>query len=331
MPYGRGALYHLLRNRLYIDEIVHGSNYYPGQHQAIVSRELWHRVAAQLATNNQARRNGKSVSTPSLLSGILFDPWGVRFTPTHAVKNGKRYRYYTSQAAIQHGGKQPGLARIPAQELETLILSQIAGLMTSPEQCLADLDGPEKEIAIACAAHLAKRCLELETSARQEFLRKIVRRVVVGSATVWIDIDRRKLLETLLDHEPESQPAGGKQQILKLSAEFRSLRRGHQVHLVVPNSPSSESTPVPSLSNAVARAYLWCERVRAGDVETIRELARDSGVTTTYVTRMLPLGLLSPKIVELLLLGKHRPNLVLAHLLKLPAAWPAQNHLFSRG
>jgi site-specific DNA recombinase len=51
VPYGRGALYHLLRNRLYIGEIVHGSNCYPGQHEPIVSRELWDQVAAQLAAN----------------------------------------------------------------------------------------------------------------------------------------------------------------------------------------------------------------------------------------------------------------------------------------
>jgi hypothetical protein len=98
----------------------------------------------------------------------------VRFTPTHAVKNGKRYRYYTSQAAIQHGDKQPELARFPAQDLETLILSQIVGLLRSPERCAAGLDGPEKEIAAARAAHLAKRWPELETSEQHDFLRKIV-------------------------------------------------------------------------------------------------------------------------------------------------------------
>jgi hypothetical protein len=73
LPYGRGALYHLLRNRLYIGEIVHGSNCYPGQHEPILSRELWDQGTAQLAANNQAFRRDKSVPTPSLLSGILFE------------------------------------------------------------------------------------------------------------------------------------------------------------------------------------------------------------------------------------------------------------------
>lgn len=256
VPFGRGALYHLLRNRLYVGEIVHGSNCYPGQHEPILSRELWDQVAAQLAANNQALRRGKSVSTPSLLSGILFDPRGVRFTPTHAVKNGKRYRYYTSQAAIQHADQRPEPVRIPAQELEILILSQAAGLLASPERCLTDLDGPEKEIAVARATHLAKRWSELETSERHEFIRKIVRRVVVGSANAWIDIDRRKLLETLLDHEPESDSSRGKQHIIKLSADFQSLHRGRQIHLVPPNGPSSGGTPVPSNQPSRARLSL---------------------------------------------------------------------------
>ena len=69
----------------------------------------------------------------------------------------------------------------------------------------------------------------------------------------------------------------------------------------------------------------------AGEVQTIRDLARDSGVTTSYVTRILQCAFLSPQIVESVLSGKHPPNLVLAHLLKLPVDWPTQNHMFSRG
>jgi DNA invertase Pin-like site-specific DNA recombinase len=38
--YSRGALYHLLNNRVYIGEIVHRGQSYPGQHEAIVPQEL---------------------------------------------------------------------------------------------------------------------------------------------------------------------------------------------------------------------------------------------------------------------------------------------------
>ena len=122
-------------NRVYIGEIVHRDQSYAGQHEAIVPKELWDQVAARLAANNQAHRRKKSPATPSLLSGIVFDVNGVRFTPTHATKNGKRYRYYTSQAAIQKTEPAPAVTRFPAQQLETLALSQIQLLLGSPEKC----------------------------------------------------------------------------------------------------------------------------------------------------------------------------------------------------
>ena len=41
VAFARGALYDLLRNRLYIGEIRHRDQWYPGEHQGIVFRALW--------------------------------------------------------------------------------------------------------------------------------------------------------------------------------------------------------------------------------------------------------------------------------------------------
>ena len=69
----------------------------------IISQELWDKVQDRLRTNNEARRSGSYSKSPSLLVGLLYDEdGGNRFTPSHAVKNGKRFRYYVSQAAIHH-------------------------------------------------------------------------------------------------------------------------------------------------------------------------------------------------------------------------------------
>ncbi len=40
---------------------------------------------------------------PSLLAGLLHDERGNRLSPSHAVKNGVRYRYYVSQALHRRG------------------------------------------------------------------------------------------------------------------------------------------------------------------------------------------------------------------------------------
>src|ERR1043166_7990916 len=53
--FGRGALYHMLRNRIYRGEVVHKGIVYPGEHSAIVDEELWNAVQAKLSGNAMIR------------------------------------------------------------------------------------------------------------------------------------------------------------------------------------------------------------------------------------------------------------------------------------
>jgi hypothetical protein len=46
--FSRGALCHLLSNPIYLGEIRHKHQRHPGQHEALVSRELWERVQQRL-------------------------------------------------------------------------------------------------------------------------------------------------------------------------------------------------------------------------------------------------------------------------------------------
>src|SRR4051812_24993970 len=50
-PIARGALYHMLQNRIYRGEIVHKGASYPGAHEAIVDQELWDVVQRLLSDN----------------------------------------------------------------------------------------------------------------------------------------------------------------------------------------------------------------------------------------------------------------------------------------
>src|ERR1700722_40258 len=46
--YSRGALHHLLTNRIYIGETVHKGSSYPGQHEPIIARDVWEQVSERL-------------------------------------------------------------------------------------------------------------------------------------------------------------------------------------------------------------------------------------------------------------------------------------------
>jgi len=329
VPFSRGALYHLLNNRIYLGKTVHRKESYIGQHKPIVPRELWDKVAARLKENNQAHRTGKSHSTPSLLSGKLFDSSGVRFTPTHSVKDGKRYRYYTSQTVVRRAGAKPAITRFPAHELEQVVMSQIHGLLHKASKCTVGIkDASSRDAAAEHAKLRAKEWPTLEISKQHEFVGNILRQVTIGEAAVCIEIDRTKLLATLVGHKSKVFRPSRQDEldILKLTADFRVLRRGGELRVIPPNGESTfEGERVPSLVKAVARAHGWYERIVAGEVTTIGQLALKSGLTRRYVRRILQFANLSPQITEALLTGKHRPNLTLKEILRgVPLNWREQ-------
>jgi hypothetical protein len=68
----------------------------------------------------------------SLLTGLLFDGEGHRMTPTHAVKKGRRYRYYVSRPLIVGSSTAAAGIRIPAAEIEQIVVNRIRRLLSEP-------------------------------------------------------------------------------------------------------------------------------------------------------------------------------------------------------
>jgi site-specific DNA recombinase len=323
--FSRGALYHLLNNRIYLGEVVHKKICYPGQHDAIVSRQLWDKVTARLSKNNQAHRTGKSCSTPSLLSGKLFDTNGVRFTPTHAVKKGKRYRYYTSQVVVQRAGVKPTITRFPAHQLERFVLSQIQELLGKPETWGIE-DSPGASVAAERARELANVWLTRTDERQYEFARTIVQSVIVGTDTVWIEIDRTSLLGVLWRDSAYSAHSAEGLGILRIAGKFHTVRRGSELRVVCPDKTNaSETTSVRSLVNAIARARHWYDQIVAGNVTSLRQLAAETGLGPRHMRRLLQSATLSPAVVDALLTGNHRQDLTINQMLrKVPLNWCEQ-------
>ena len=78
-------------------------------------------------TRTGERREG--TRQPSLLTGLVVDEQGEGLSPSHAVKKGRRYRYYVSRHLILEG-KRAGRKgwRLPAADLEGLVTVRPQGL-----------------------------------------------------------------------------------------------------------------------------------------------------------------------------------------------------------
>jgi site-specific DNA recombinase len=161
--FSHGALYTLLQNRIYRGEITHQGNVYPGLHEAILDADLWQIVQDRLAANRNERSLGVGVEAPSLLAGVIVDALGNRMTPTHAVKRGKRYRYYVSQSLIT-GTRSANTngQRVAAADVEGLVLDRIRSFLASDvdvSDALAsfDLDAPTQRTLLAKATQLSRQ------------------------------------------------------------------------------------------------------------------------------------------------------------------------------
>jgi len=136
-PIDKGFLYKLLNNRVYIGEAVHKGTAYPGEHTAIISRDLWDKVHSIIQQSPRTRAANTRARTPALLKGLLFGADGRAMTPTHTCKGGRLYRYYVA-AGLLKGDVPPGVVRrVPAAEMEAAVVDQLRALLRAPEIIIA--------------------------------------------------------------------------------------------------------------------------------------------------------------------------------------------------
>jgi site-specific DNA recombinase len=135
--FGRGALYEMLANPIYVGEIRHRKISYPGQHKPIVERSLWQRVQEMLKQRAARRIGATGIRTSSFLIGKLFDENGEPLYACWAKKGARRYRYFVSRKLIRGSDKtgDPGW-RLPAEETEHAVMGA-AGRMLSDSGALA--------------------------------------------------------------------------------------------------------------------------------------------------------------------------------------------------
>src|SRR5438094_84469 len=140
-PFSRGHIYRLLSNPIYIGEIAHKGQLYPAQHPALIDAESWAAVQNRFDQNASDYRRKTHATEPSLLAGVLVDARGKRLTPSHAVKKGRRYRYYVSGALITEAGTdRPQGWRLAAQEIEDAVIRVLADALTRPAMLLERFD-----------------------------------------------------------------------------------------------------------------------------------------------------------------------------------------------
>ncbi len=337
-PFARGALYLMLQNRIYLGEIVHKDKHYPGEHDAIIDHELWDNVQATLAENRVEQRTGGTAKNPSLLAGLLFDDHGHRMTPSHAVKNGKRYRYYISRPlTVESRANAPGGRRIPAGDIEQLVANRVRMFLSDEAQVFEPIQAYAQEPAeqkklVERAAELSNAWFDLPPARTRAILCCLITRIDVRSARVDIHLVPSRLPEILQGDSSDlslASECADTADRLTLSVSARLKRAGMETKMIIegadPNDRKAKADP--SLIKLIVKAQALQAKLVAGGGVSLYDIAEREGLSGSYFTRLLRLAFLGPDITKAILDGRHPPDLNAVKLMRasrLPLDWREQ-------
>jgi hypothetical protein len=330
-PFSRGALYLLLQNRLYRGEIVHNGQSHPGEHAPIIDQPLWDAVQAQLASNAAARNSGTRTRQPSLLAGLLFDGDGNRMTPTHAVKNGVRYRYYVSRPLIIKDRTEPptGL-RIPAAEIEQLVISRVRHWLIDPGSIyqVARLSDPSAQRRlIARAEEIGQSWPGLPGPRQRSLITTLLARVDVGANQIDLHFHPTRL-GAILAVAATPLPSATEDETQILAVPVRLRRSGREITMMIDGTdPVATTKPDARLVKLLIRARRFNAALLDSDKVPFAALAKREGVSPSYFTRLVRLSYLAPDISQAILDGSQPRDLTADKLLahsRLPLAWHDQ-------
>ena len=310
---GRGQIHHLLSNPVYAGRIRHKDQVHEGQHDAIIDPERFEAIQVRLMDKSAKPRSKPAAAHPSPLASKLFDETGVRLTPSHASKGGKRYRYYISQRLVA-GTVNDGRTgrRLPADRLERDLGRAVREhLITRVER---------GDIATTDAGSIPR--LRRRADALGDEVLDCIDTVRLGHGTLNVDLNKVRVAD-VLSMAPDSIAS----EVLSLRRPFSQRRRGVETRLIV-GAPEPARDDI--LIANIARAEPWRTALCNGD--DLKAIADREGITVKYLGEMLPFAFLSPKLVRAILEGR-QPSALTTNWLRrhgLPSSWAEQERILAQ-
>ena len=292
LPFSRGALFHLLKNRLYLGLIVHGRKAYPGAHPAIVDDDVFEAVQSCLKLNARRHHERPNRVAEAPLKGRIFDVDGHPMSPLFAHGGrGQVYRYYVS-APLQQGGRlaEGAIRRVPAPVIETRLAQIIDRL------CPANASDDPLSRLHRVEVHPASLQLLLPIA----LLPGVKSRLGAGE-------------EVAAD---ASLPT-----CLRLTLPLRMRTRGGRTWITTP----TQQTPAAARRDlALIRVLRQAHEMLDLDSHGLPTMA--TSPVSPYHRRILQLALLAPELQLAILEGRQPAGLNIEHLMAIAAvpAWADQ-------
>ncbi|VVT10252.1 recombinase family protein [Erythrobacter sp. EC-HK427] len=319
----RGQIYKILSNPIYVGEIHHAGKAYKGQHDPIIERELWIAVQCKLGENRQGEQRAATIRSPSLLAGKVFDQNGEPLVASHACKGKVRYRYYVSMS-LQHDGESTKDSwRIPARELEGTVIERLASELQQPLGLIDEMGVDLTANSFLTLTHKAEDLISRIRRKRVSSIRPLIERVQVSLERLTITLDAAELCSEL--GIPATMATRNPELVVHVSLK----RTGMALQLVHSNGRSDNRLVDTTLLQLIQQGRTWWDEI-VSSRKSVAQFARDNNVTASYVTRIVRLAFLSPRVIEAITAGTQPVSITADRLrrIELPASWSDQHEIF---
>jgi len=296
IPFGRGSLFYLLRNRFYIGEVKYKGEVFAGEQPAIMDHALFDAVQ-QTLTDQWSHRTVMRNKSDHLLTGLLFDDAGHRMVPTHATKAGVRYRYYVSLPHLYGESKTASVgsvSRIPATDIEDIIVKSLS-------------------------EHLAQQ----EPVSSSSICEKD--RSIIAAQIARIDVHKDRLTVRLKSPDTEETSASTDDHVLSMPWQKPPSRKSRQI-LLPHHASRPDVRPIrierrARLVGAIAPSRRWLDEIVSGEVTDVDQIAARQKCSVRQVNMTISLAFLAPGLVRAAVEGRLPRGIGVERLRDAPAEW----------
>ena len=205
--YTGAYIYQVLQNPIYLGLVKHHDKTFPGEHEAIIDRKTWD--AAHKLLDEQRPYDGKRAKRVVPLRGLVRCGCCDGVMKEHFSKKTehKSYRYFICDKDTRRIKSSCPTRRIPAAELEKLLLDDIALMLSTPDMLAGvlnaaeDLDTDGKQLrteqvrnAFSDFAQVWDMMFPVE---RFRFIQEVIRQVTVFPDKVKIEYNTEGLKQIM--------------------------------------------------------------------------------------------------------------------------------------
>lgn len=203
--------------------------------------------------------------------------------PTHSNKDGRRYRYYESRAALRAKvSKATTITKIPAGELEATVghgLMTLLGDDTQLMEALGQATLRQREAARDLAA-------SWKGSDHHVFIWQVVVKVVLEQQRIICHVSPKALGQVLNGERPELLSTKDSY-VFDVPVRLKRVQGGATMII---HGVDAGRTANSVLVKAIAKGYVWNRMLVEGRHKNLNELAREVGVDSRYIRKLLPLA-----------------------------------------